>query len=144
MKIVVAANSEDDTRYQSGVIPYRVTPDGIEVLLINTTHGNNWGIPKGGIESHLKNKANAAKEAFEEAGIKGSIGKRLGIYEYVKGSNGNHQTVFVYPMLVSKEFETWPERHRRLRRWFPLDKCKKRVPKEIWKLIKVLSRQITQ
>jgi 8-oxo-dGTP pyrophosphatase MutT (NUDIX family) len=45
----------------------------ILILAIKKHRSINWGIPKGKVESPLSFAANAAKEAFEEAGVKGRI-----------------------------------------------------------------------
>lgn len=140
MKISVSAN----VRYQSGLIPFRITDNGIEILLISKTHSRKWGVPKGGVELELKLKENAAKEAYEEAGIEGVVGSRLGIYYYTKGSTGKRQAVFMYPMRVRKLLDSWPEKHRRERQWFTVEQCKSVLPRSVYKLVLALSSKYTQ
>ena len=57
---------------QSAVVPYRLVKNEIEVLLITTRKGR-WIIPKGIIEPELSAAESAAKEALEEAGVKGEV-----------------------------------------------------------------------
>src|SRR5260221_12349802 len=61
-------------KLQSGVLAYKVAPNGkVRILLVRTTRSKRWSIPKGKARSDLTLAANAAKEAFEEAGGKGEI-----------------------------------------------------------------------
>src|SRR5579862_6790928 len=56
---------------QSGVLAFRRLEGGdVAVLLVKKPNSKNWGIPKGNAEPHLTLAENAAKEAFEEAGVK--------------------------------------------------------------------------
>ena len=58
----------------SGVLAFRRLKDGeVAVLLVKKPNLNNWGIPKGNAEPDLSLAENAAKEAFEEAGVQGCI-----------------------------------------------------------------------
>ena len=69
-----------------------------------------------------KPHAAAALEAFEEAGVTGTISKLpIGTYNYDKRlSDGDviTCTVEVFPMRVDVELADWPEREQRTRQWF--------------------------
>ena len=70
---------------QSGVIPYRKKNGKTEVLLVTSIRRKKWIIPKGFIEYHMSPFQSAKKEAFEEAGVKGSnTTKILGSYKVRK------------------------------------------------------------
>ena len=59
---------------QSGVLAYRRHKKrGLEILLVKKPLSQNWGIPKGKLAAGLSLSDNAAKEAFEEAGVRGMI-----------------------------------------------------------------------
>jgi phosphohistidine phosphatase len=104
---------------QSAVVPYRVAGGSTEVLLITTRGGRRWTVPKGVVEPRMTAAASAAKEAYEEAGVRGDVeAAPLGAYEYEKW--GGTCTVEVYAMRVTEVLDAWPESHRR-RRWVPLD-----------------------
>ncbi len=122
-----------DAREQSGLVPYRYDEDGkLELLLITSSHKNNWGFPKGGQEKKLSGPVNAAKEAFEEAGISGKKKlHKLGHYVYNKGSTGRDQVVTMYGMEVTKEHKNWPEKTMRSRRWFKFKDAVRLIPKEL-------------
>ncbi|WP_422039986.1 NUDIX domain-containing protein [Roseibium sp.] len=102
---------------QSAVIPFRRTKAGTEVLIIGSSSGRNWVVPKGIVEPGLSPARSAMIEAREEAGVEGSTGDEpLGSYSYVKwGASCN---VAVYAMEVSRVLpdDEWEENHRN-RRW---------------------------
>ena len=53
-----------------------------EVLLISSSrHKNCWIIPGGGIEIDENPEDAAEREVYEEAGVKGRLGRLLGIFE---------------------------------------------------------------
>jgi hypothetical protein len=59
---------------EAGVLAFRREAHGAtRVLLIGKMRTKNWGIPKGRVSPHLSFAETAAKEAFEEAGVIGSI-----------------------------------------------------------------------
>lgn len=110
---------------QSGVIPYRERKGELEILLITSRNKRRWIIPKGIIEHDFSARNSAAKEALEEAGVKGSVqSKPLGIYRHRKW--GRTCTVKVYPMLVTRIFKVWEEADRD-RKWVSLEKALKLV-----------------
>lgn len=117
------------SRKQSGVIPYIIERGKLRVMLINTRHENNWGIPKGGVEAGMTKRASAAKEAYEEAGIRGTASDKLGDYQYVKGKTGRSQVVHVYAMLIDEQLSAWPEREFRQRKLFSVKDAKRALPK---------------
>ena len=108
---------------QVGVIPIRQGETGLEVLLITSRETHKWIIPKGWPMKGLKDHQAAAREAMEEAGIKGKIGKRpVGHYTYQKRLADHVEPcrVSVYRMDVGKEQSKWRERDQRKRLWVPL------------------------
>ncbi len=111
-------------RIQYGVLPYRFTEsDSLEVLLVTTRQTRRWIIPKGWPIKGLKPPKSAAREAYEEGGIRGTVGeKAIGVFSYDKALDANGLTVpcevRVFPMIVKRQFNTWPEAHERVARWF--------------------------
>ena len=105
---------------QSAVIPYRIKENGeAEFLVVGASSKNHWVVPKGIKEPELSPQDSAAREAWEEGGVRGVVeSERLGHYEASKW--GAHCSVDVYAMGVDKvlDDEHWEESHRR-RRWLP-------------------------
>lgn len=110
-----------DPLRQSGVLAYRRLENGeLVVLLVRKRTSNGWGIPKGNAEPHLSLADNAAKEAFEEAGVSGRIDRNsAGTYRAVKRVNGLKLVVevCVYLLEVLETARKWPEKHEREIKW---------------------------
>ncbi len=109
---------------QYGVLPYRLDAQGaVEILLITSRERRRWVVPKGNPIRFLLNHESAAREAYEEAGIEGRISTvPIGAYRYDKRRRGSataRAIVNLYPMQVTRQAETWPERGQRELRWFP-------------------------
>ena len=119
---------------QSGVIPYRIMDSKIEVMLITSSGGKRWVIPKGLIEPNMTPEDSAAKEAWEEAGVLGKVFPDLmGTYEYYK--SGCTWQVDVFLLQVVTVVENWPEAYKRKRQWMSIPKAIKRVDEPDLKLI---------
>ena len=119
---------------QSGVIPYRIMDEKIEVMLITSSGSKRWVIPKGLIEANMTPEDSAAKEAWEEAGVLGRVFPDLmGTYEYYK--SGCTWQVDVFLLQVETVVENWPEAYKRKRQWVSIPKAIKRVDEPDLKLI---------
>ena len=111
-------------RVQHGALPYRFASDGaLEILLLTTRGTRRWIIPKGWPIKGLKPSKSAAREAFEEAGVRGSVGsKSIGSYIYDKWLEEGVSVpceVSVFPLQVERQHKAWPESHQREIRWLP-------------------------
>jgi phosphohistidine phosphatase len=109
-------SKEDRCWAQSAVIPYRKAGKGWEVMLVTSRSGKRWVIPKGLCEPGMTAAESAAKEAYEEAGLRGAVDDRgIGSYKYQKW--GGVCEVEVFLMRVKKELAQWPESNIRDRAW---------------------------
>lgn len=103
---------------QSAVIPYRADNDGnTEFLVIGSSKNNHWVVPKGIKDPGMTPQESAAKEAWEEAGIRGEVSDNpSGHYKVDKW--GAQCSVDVYAMRVTEiiDEDNWEESHRQ-RRW---------------------------
>jgi 8-oxo-dGTP pyrophosphatase MutT (NUDIX family) len=108
---------------QYGALPYRFTKSGApEILLVTSRQTKRWIIPKGWPIKGLKPAKSAAREAYEEAGVRGSVKtKAIGIFSYEKRLDEDGITipcdVRVFPLLVKRQSKTWPESEQRVARW---------------------------
>ena len=115
------ASSTDCIR-QAAAIPLR----GGRVCLVTSSSGNRWVIPKGHFEPGKTAAEIALQEAWEEAGLAGSLrGDPVGTYLYQKFGNLYHVTVFV--MDVTEAADQWPEAALRRRNWVRPDTAVERV-----------------
>lgn len=122
-------------RLQYGALPYKIAgADGVQVMLVTSRETKRWVIPKGWPMKDRKPHVAAKLEAFEEAGVKGRIGKRpIGAYFYHKRLKSDATVsckVEVFPLKVRKEHEEWPERAEREGRWFSPDEAADVVQEE--------------
>ena len=79
-----------------------------------------WVVPKGWCARGLADSEAALREAFEEAGVRGTItGEPIGAYVYAKpdAAPPGRLRVAVFAMEVTEELEHWPEEHQRRRHW---------------------------
>lgn len=119
-------SANDDIPLQSGVIPFRRTPRGLEILLVTSNTRKRWIIPKGNVESQLGRLESARREAYEEAGVRGRI-QRLAFGSYRHSSSTGPTVVEVYLMEVEQVLNVWPEQHVRLREWMTVRNAHDRI-----------------
>jgi 8-oxo-dGTP pyrophosphatase MutT (NUDIX family) len=89
---------------------------------VTTRQTRRWIVPKGWPIKGLRPPKSAAREAFEEAGVRGKIGaKPLGVFTYDKLLDEAGVTapceVKVYPLLVRRQSAVWPEIGQRTTQW---------------------------
>lgn len=120
-RAVVAASGP--ARLQYAALPFRIVGDRtIEVMLLTSRENRRWIVPKGWPKKGRPGHVVAAREALEEAGLVGRIGKReVGSYRYVKqlaDGGGVNCNVRIYPLEVKTQLDEWPEKGERETRWF--------------------------
>ena len=100
---------------QACAVPFRTGAAEVEFCLITSSEGR-WIFPKGFVEQGETYTEAALKEAFEEAGLHGSVvGEPIGCYEIEK--HGRPHTVIAYLMEVIACDDVWAEAASRQRRW---------------------------
>jgi 8-oxo-dGTP pyrophosphatase MutT (NUDIX family) len=106
---------------QYGALPYRAD-GGLQVLLVTSRETRRWTIPKGWPIRRLDSREAAAREALEEAGVSGAVGKSaMGVYRYQKRLRDGCTvlcSVEVFPLEVTQEDKHWVEKAQRKRAWF--------------------------
>ena len=107
---------------QYAALPWRRGHSGqIEILLVTSRGTGRWVIPKGWPIRGKAAHASAEQEAWEEAGVKGPVGRKpIGVYGYGKRRNDGRVIdvqVEVFPLEVTHEDEDWPEKLERERSW---------------------------
>jgi 8-oxo-dGTP pyrophosphatase MutT (NUDIX family) len=87
-----------------------------QVCLVTSSSGKRWVIPKGCLEPGKTAGEVALQEAWEEAGLVGTLQPEpVGSYLYEKYGNGYHVTVFL--LHVTGAADEWPEHTLRQRCW---------------------------
>jgi 8-oxo-dGTP pyrophosphatase MutT (NUDIX family) len=117
------AKAKHRPRRQYAALPLTQGENGERmVMLITSRETGRWVIPKGWPKKGLAPHALAAREAFEEAGLRGEIGHEpIGRYDYAKRLRDGRTVsceVEVFPLSVAGQDEDWPEKGQRATRWF--------------------------
>jgi 8-oxo-dGTP pyrophosphatase MutT (NUDIX family) len=115
---------------QSAVLAYRIVRNRPEILLVTSRTRGRWVVPKGMITPGMTPAESAVKEAWEEAGVAGSVSRGcLGMYRYMKTRRCGVRScaVKVYAMKVTAVLPKWPEQRMRRRRWMSIDEAICRV-----------------
>jgi 8-oxo-dGTP pyrophosphatase MutT (NUDIX family) len=119
-------------RVQYAALPYRRRADArTQIMLVTSRESGRWVIPKGWPKKRQSPCASAAREAREEAGVVGEVGRSsIGSYSYKKRlRSGAIVTceVRVFPLKVKRQQKSWPERGEREFQWFSRAKAAKAV-----------------
>ena len=134
-------------RVQYGALPYRLSNGSrAEFMLVTSRETRRWIIPKGWPKKGKSPHQLAAREAFEEAGVRGSIAKRsVGSFSYKKGLKEGGMVeceVRVFPLKVKRQSKEWPEKNQRKVKWLPAAKAAEKVKEPMLsKLIRRLARR---
>ncbi|GAB2267136.1 Nudix hydrolase 16, mitochondrial [Dionaea muscipula] len=127
---------EHGCRLVAGCIPFRYRSssgsDGssenkiMEVLMINSNSGRGLLFPKGGWENDETVEEAAVREAMEEAGVKGEILGKLGLYDFKSKTLQDENCpeglckAEMFALLVKEELQSWPEQNTRRRTWLAI------------------------
>ena len=123
-RIDLKSARKTDLRSQFGALVYRIHNGKTQVLMITSRRTKRWIIPKGWPMSGLTAPQAAAREAWEEAGVRGKPHDLpLGFYSYSKkiktrgGRMSMPVLVTVYPVKARKTETDFPEAGQRQRKW---------------------------
>ncbi len=136
MRIMQSVSELDPPRrIQYAALPYRQRQDGeVQIRLITSRETRRWVIPKGWPMKGLPPHKAAEREAFEEAGLLGSISPTsIGLYTYEKRLSVKRSVtcdVMVFPMKVKRYLKKWPERTQRIGFWFTIEGAAAAVQEE--------------
>jgi 8-oxo-dGTP pyrophosphatase MutT (NUDIX family) len=109
-------------RIQHAALPFRRSADPeVEVMLVTSRDTGRWVIPKGWPIGRKAPHASAARDALEEAGVVGAVGRApIGTYSYEKRMSKGLVViceVSVFPLEVKRQKKDWPEKKERKSCW---------------------------
>jgi 8-oxo-dGTP pyrophosphatase MutT (NUDIX family) len=111
-----------DWIYQAAAIPVR----NHRICMVTSSSGKRWVVPKGCLEQGKTAVEIALQEAWEEAGLVGTLHPEpVGSYFYDKWDRTLHVTVFL--MQVTHVAEEWPEHLLRSRLWLKPEEALNRI-----------------
>src|ERR1700730_1862686 len=118
-----SAKTAPASRIQYAALPFRRRDNfKTEVMLVTSRGTGRWIIPKGWPMKRKAPYAAAAREALEEAGVVGQIGKEpIGSFSHKKLLKEGQVVVCevqVFPLEVTRQRKTWPEKGKREVQWF--------------------------
>jgi 8-oxo-dGTP pyrophosphatase MutT (NUDIX family) len=94
-------------------------------MLVTSRDTRRWIIPKGWPIAREAPHASAEREALEEAGVVGTVGRdSIGAYLYEKRLASGIVViceVLVFPLEVMHQEDDWPEKAERTFQWFSPD-----------------------
>jgi 8-oxo-dGTP pyrophosphatase MutT (NUDIX family) len=108
--------------HQAAAIPFRLVEKRYEILLVTSRNNRQWTIPKGLIDPGNTAEQTAVQEAFEEAGIMGTVCPDPVLEFSYRKWQGTCE-VRTYFLRVEQELENWPEKFIRQRRWVTLSEA---------------------
>ena len=115
---------------QIAALPYRIDSKAkgdVSILLVTSRDTGRWVLPKGNLMFGLAPHRAAAREAEEEAGVRGRIARKpLGRFPYRKWRSAKRfdmAKVDVFALKVTKELDKWKEQGQRERRWCTRDEA---------------------
>ena len=138
-----AARTDEGFGLQYAALAWRRAGEGREVLLVTSRDTGRWVIPKGWPMKGRTPWEAAAREAFEEAGVKGEVEQApVGAFSYLKRLKQWRERmveVQVFRLKVERELEDWPERRQRERVWLSPEDADARVDEpELAEIIRAL------
>jgi 8-oxo-dGTP pyrophosphatase MutT (NUDIX family) len=119
-QIFLEARAPQASRQQVAALPFRRAPE-LEILLVSSLESRRWIVPKGWPMKGRTLSETAAREAFEEAGVKGVICEEpAGAFVYDKRKRNGavwRCEVEVFALEVQRQSAKWPEKTLRTHRW---------------------------
>src|SRR5271166_456850 len=121
----------DPERVHVAAVCYRMRNREMEFLLVRTRNGH-WTFPKGRVDEDATNAEAAAREAYEEAGVRGSVEPVPFVcYRHCKPSRlgSRREVMLVDAHLCKVKHLATPLEQYRDPRWFSVPKAKRRLRK---------------
>lgn len=124
---------------QAGAMPFLFKNGILHIVLVTSSSGAHWIVPKGTLEKNMTRQEVALMEAAEEAGAIGAL--EHGLKTDCRMADQRH--LHLYPLRVAVLLPHWPERLMRRRVVLPIYQALLRIrDPELARAIRRLARQI--
>lgn len=124
-------------KYQIGIFAL-TKGEKPKIVLVESRTGARWIFPKGQPEKDSTRKKVALDEAWEEAGLKGSIKSRP--HEF-KVTYGETEKLFLYHMQVEKIHNSYPESKERKRKFVTFQEAEKLLQKDLRRALRSMAKR---
>ncbi|XP_046337077.1 diphosphoinositol polyphosphate phosphohydrolase 1-like [Haliotis cracherodii] len=116
---------QDGYRRRAACLCFKDSSEQEILLVTSSRYRDRWVVPGGGIEPEEETKIAASREAREEAGVLGQLGRHLGNFE---NEDKKHRTS-VFTFVVTDLLDEWEDSKSmgRKREWFPLCEARERL-----------------
>ncbi|XP_045157679.2 diphosphoinositol polyphosphate phosphohydrolase 1-like [Mercenaria mercenaria] len=118
----VRTYDEDGYRRRAACLCFKDESEQEILLVSSSKHKDKWVVPGGGIEPLEEPTLAAVREALEEAGAKGHLGRKIGDFE---NKEKKHRTS-LYAFTVTDLLDEWEDGQimGRQRQWFSIIEAK--------------------
>lgn len=133
---------------QSGVIPFAIVKQTPVFLLVTSRQRGHWIFPKGKIAKGADPRESALREAYEEAGVEGTLSQEsIGSYRTWKTRGVRRVAIEVdmYPLKVHHQHENWFETGERYRHWATAAEAVRLITnKQLIALVRLMARKVRE
>jgi len=109
-----------------------------KIALVTARTGARWIFPKGRSEKGRLDEETALAEAYEEAGLRGTLKSKPKSF---KVSHGETKTLKLYCMKVDEELKDWPEKDNRKRVFVTFEEAEQLLEKDLRTCLKSMAKQ---
>lgn len=112
---------EDGFRKRAACLCFKDDTEKEILLITSSGSANQWVVPGGGIDPDEDSGVTASREVWEEAGVRGSIVRFLGVFQ---NNDRKHRTA-VFELIVEEIADDWEESRMlgRRREWFSIEEA---------------------
>ena len=122
-------SSSNLQRVHVAAVCYRLREGELEFLLVRTRNGH-WTFPKGGVDEDVSHADAAAREALEEAGVRGWVERSpFSSYRHCKPRQPKSDTILVHAHMCEVKHMVSPREKYRNPTWFSPSKAKRQLRK---------------
>ena len=131
----MASRNKKKNGHQVGV--FAVTKDD-KIVLVSTRSGEYWIFPKGNTCEFHSDRVMAREEAWEEAGILGSLKQG---YESFKTPLSKAKRLHLYPMKVERMYKRFPESDERERILVTYEEAEELLEKDLLSILRKMRKR---
>lgn len=113
-RCILAQMNTNSAITHAGCVVFREDEGGKRFLVVSSSSGDHWVLPKGHIKKREEPEQAALRELEEEAGVLGEIIQPLSIQSYIKNSGKDKEAIIQY-YLVQWTEDVKPREKREIR-----------------------------